>query len=162
MRSPRTPQQGVALAISLIFLLITTLAAVSAVRLSATQERMAANTRFKIDSFQAAEAALRVAEKVIQDDPAAFAQVCSGAGCNVEQSIFDVDSVTAPLGWQVITASPQTNGMTLWYRIINLGESHAPVNVLSAAPGTLYKIVVVSFRGATRTILETVYVHSQA
>lgn len=162
MTPPNTRQQGIALVISLIFLLITTLAALSAVQLSANQERMAANTRFKVDSFQAAEAALRVAEKIIQDDPAAFALTCSGASCNVEESIFDIDSVTAPVGWQVISASAQTNGMTLWYRIINLGESHAPVNVLSAAPGTLYKIVVVSFRGATRTILETVYVRSQA
>jgi len=155
-------QTGVALAASLIFLLITTIAAVTAVQISTSQELMAANVRFKNDSFQAAEKALRVAEKLLHDDPDPHSSVCSGAGCSIEQIVFDTGISLPPAGWHVIPASAETNGMTLWYRIINLGQTHAPANVISAAPGTLYRVVVVSFRGNTRTILESIYVRSQA
>ncbi|MCL5043567.1 MAG: PilX N-terminal domain-containing pilus assembly protein [Gammaproteobacteria bacterium] len=156
-------QRGAALAVSLIFLLLMTLAAVTAVQGSASQERMAANIQFKNDSFQAAEAGLRQAEADLLDNLAHFAVPCSGAGCNVEQSIFDLSSHSRPSAdWVKISPSVHTNDMTVWYRVINLGQASAPVQSPLAAPGTLYRVVVVAFRGSTRTVLESVYVRTEA
>ena len=156
-------ERGAALAVSLIFLLLMTIAAVAAVQSSSSQERMAANVKFKNDSFQAAEAGLREAEVDLFDNFASFATACSGAGCNVEQSIFDVSTTTPPsTEWTEISPSADTNNMTVWYRIINLGQAEAPANVSTNAPGNLYRVVVVSFRGSTRTVLESVYVRSEA
>ncbi len=55
-------QTGVALIVSLIFLVMLTLIAVTAMRSTSLQERMAGNTRDHMLAFQAAEAALQAAE----------------------------------------------------------------------------------------------------
>lgn len=55
-------QEGSALIISLVFLLLITLVAVASVQRSTLEERMAGNLRDQNNAFQAAEAALRVAE----------------------------------------------------------------------------------------------------
>ncbi len=155
-------QRGAALGVSLVFLLVTTLGAATAVQIAATQERMAANNRFRIDSFQAAETGLRIAEAALAADFSAFASPCTGVTCNIEASILDIDATIAPTGWTRVGASSDTNGMEVWYRIINLGVTSAPAKVATAAPGILYRIVVVAHRGSARTVLEGVYVHSQA
>lgn len=60
-------QGGFVLATSLIFLVIVTLLAVSAINSSTIQERMASNQREKSRARQAADATLRHAEQLFQD-----------------------------------------------------------------------------------------------
>lgn len=60
--SPKTTQQGAALVISLLFLLVLTIIGVASVGTSTLQERMANNTREQNLALQAAEAALRDGE----------------------------------------------------------------------------------------------------
>lgn len=70
MRSnlPTSKQQsGTALIIALIFLLLMTLLGTSSMRTSTMEERMAGNMRDWNLGFQSAEAALREAEKYLQD-----------------------------------------------------------------------------------------------
>ena len=55
-------QAGIALIMSLIFLVLLTLLVVSAMKGSVLQERMAGNTRDRMLAFQAAEAALRTGD----------------------------------------------------------------------------------------------------
>ena len=55
-------QAGVALFISLVMLLVLTIAGVSAVQTTSLEERMARNTHDRLIAFQAAESALREAE----------------------------------------------------------------------------------------------------
>ena len=55
-------QQGVALFISLVLLLVLTIAGVSAVQTTSLEERMARNTHDHLLAFQSAESALREAE----------------------------------------------------------------------------------------------------
>ena len=55
-------QNGSALIISLVFLLILTMIGVASIQDSTLQERMAGNERDRNLAFQAAEAALRVGE----------------------------------------------------------------------------------------------------
>ncbi len=55
-------QRGIALFISLVLLLVLTIAGVSAVQTTSLEERMARNTHDSLLAFQAAESALREAE----------------------------------------------------------------------------------------------------
>jgi len=63
----RGRQQGAALILALIFLLLMTLLSTSSMRTSTMQERMAGNTRDWNLGFQSAEAALRAAEEFLLD-----------------------------------------------------------------------------------------------
>ena len=62
----RRRQSGVALVISLIFLLLMTLLSTSTMRSATMQEKMAGNTRDYNLGFQSAEAALREAEEYLR------------------------------------------------------------------------------------------------
>ena len=64
---PGTRQNGFVLVTSLIFLVLITLLAVSAINSSTLQERMASNQREKSRARQAADAALRRGELLLQD-----------------------------------------------------------------------------------------------
>jgi len=61
-------QQGSALLVSLIILVVMTLLGLSGMRTAVMEERMAGNMRDNELAFQAAEAALRAAEKNITDN----------------------------------------------------------------------------------------------
>lgn len=161
-------QQGSALIVSLVFLLLLTLVSVAGIKSSTSQERMAANVKLKSDSLQAAESALRTIQQklalaVSSNKP--LPNPCMGVLCHTSDAAFDLDSAGTPgAGWVQIPTSDATNNMQVWYRITSLGETLAPANTASAnpsyeGPGNLYRIVVVSFRGTTRTVLESVYVH---
>ncbi|KKN95312.1 hypothetical protein LCGC14_0178390 [marine sediment metagenome] len=151
-------QQGSALIVSLVFLLLLTLASVSSIKSSINQERMAANVKFKNDSFQAAEAGLRIAEQSLQANVASYASVCSEEACNIDDAALDIEHLASPgSGWVQIPSSEDSNNMVVWYWISKLGSTLAPANTTTQGPGTLYRIVVVSYRGTTRTVLESVY-----
>lgn len=145
----------------MIFMLMLSLASLSALRGASSQERMAANAYLANSSFQAAEAGLRQAENQLLDNLASYAGVCSGASCNLPASVFDSSITTAPAGWVSLPPSAQSNQMTLWYQISNLGHGATPANMQAVYPGSLYRIVVVAYRGPTRSIIEAVYVHAQ-
>lgn len=65
--SQRRQQSGVALIVSLIFLLLMTLISTSSMRTATMQERMAGNMRDWTVGFQRAEASLRTAEEWLTD-----------------------------------------------------------------------------------------------
>jgi type IV pilus assembly protein PilX len=58
-------QRGMSMFITLIFLVLLTLIAVTAMRVTGLEERMAGNTRDRALAFQAAEMALRTAEGIL-------------------------------------------------------------------------------------------------
>ena len=62
-------QQGAALIISMLILIIMLLIGISAIRTTAMEEKMAGNLRDHGLAFQAAETALRDAEEFIEDQP---------------------------------------------------------------------------------------------
>ena len=68
MKASRTirSQRGASLVIALMFLVVLTILGLVAVRSSTVQERMAGNDRDRAIAFEAAEAALRDAERDIQ------------------------------------------------------------------------------------------------
>jgi len=84
-------QQGVVLVMCLIFMLLMTIISGSALQSTTLQERMAGNARDSNSAFQAAEAALREGERILQgamtgafDGSGGLYRECSGAAaeCN--------------------------------------------------------------------------------
>lgn len=61
-------QQGVALVVALVLLLIVTVLALASIRGTSLQERMSANMYDRSLAFQRSEAAMRAAEQAITDD----------------------------------------------------------------------------------------------
>jgi type IV pilus assembly protein PilX len=158
----RQREDGSALVVSLIFMLLLTLVGLAGIQSSTNQERMAANVKFKNDTLQAAEAGLRVAENILEDHFAMNLPLpapCVNEGCNLTAAALDIDSVGKPgSGWWELPATPRFNNARTWYRIQTLGESLAPAKVPGERAGHLYRIEVVSYIGTTRTVLESVYV----
>ena len=161
MRTTRSlqPQQGAALIISLMLLVLLSLSSVAGIKASLSQERMAGNRKAGNDSFQAAETGLRLAETALIAAPHLVAASCAAEPCDLEDEALDIDHLASPgSGWIAVTSGRDTNGMSVWYRITSLGRTLAPVNSRSQAPGELYRIVAVSFRGTNRTVLEAIHV----
>jgi type IV pilus assembly protein PilX len=98
MRAPHRQQQGVALVVALILLVIMTLLGLGAMRTSTLEEKMAANTFDRSLSFQSTEAALRDAEAIIGAAPPTPAP---GSGCVA--GICETPTPTATPRWQSST-----------------------------------------------------------
>jgi type IV pilus assembly protein PilX len=79
-RKSRLPrhQRGMSMLVALIFLVVLTLIALTAMRVTGLEERMAGNTRDRALAFQAAEMALRTGEEILK---AATVPAFDGAGC---------------------------------------------------------------------------------
>lgn len=79
-RFPARSQQGVALAVALILLIVVTLVGLAGVRGTSLQEKMAGNAFDRETAFQAAEAALAVGlERVVSDLSAIESRIAANA-----------------------------------------------------------------------------------
>ena len=74
-------QQGAALFVSLMMLVLVTILGVTGVRLVSLEEKMAGNSYDRNLAFQSAEAALRVAEKYVEDNKPTPSYNDSGTTC---------------------------------------------------------------------------------
>lgn len=68
----RVSQQGVALVISMLVLLVMTMIGLAAIRTTTLEEKMAGNLQDKAMAFQAAEAAVRAGENYLEGNNPAF------------------------------------------------------------------------------------------
>ena len=159
----RVAQRGSALLISMVLLVLLSLAAIAGVKTSISQERMAANLKLKNDSFQAAEAGMRFVEGQVRTlDLVLPAHVCAGAECDIDAAPLDIDQLSSPGDdWTAVPAATVGNAASVWYRVVRLGDSEIPVNLSASAPSTLYRVSVVGFKGTTRTVLEGTYAHTR-
>ena len=142
-------QQGAALLISLVFLLLMVVGAHAAVRGATHQQRQVANLAQRQLGFQAAESALRTLEAQIRAQELDLpGQACSGADCNL-----------ADAGWQSLasTATATATGVTVAYRVDWLGASAIPARLQSSAESRVYRLSVRSETGRRHTELEAVY-----
>lgn len=79
-RSSRAGQQGIALVVALILLVVITLVGFAAVRGTLMQQKMASNLYDRQVAFQNAEAALRAAAARITSNPGDIARNCQAGG----------------------------------------------------------------------------------
>ncbi|ETF05892.1 pilus assembly protein PilX [Pseudomonas moraviensis] len=149
----RQAQRGMVLLVSLVFLLLLTLIGLSSMQSANLQEKMAGSVSLRNQSFQAAEAALRVGESAVQLDSYSLA-VCSGTSqCLPPAESSSVSSAgfnsTSGVTW--IAAG---NG---FYGVQNIGTTLTAVNVPSNTSATLYRVTAVGIAGNSRSVVESVY-----
>ncbi|MAG65487.1 pilus assembly PilX family protein [Pseudomonas sp.] len=138
-------QQGAALLISLVFLLLMVVGAHAAVRGATHQQRQVANLVQRQLGFQAAESALRTLEAQIRAQQLALpGQACSGADCNL-----------ADAGWQSLASAAA--GVAVVYRVDWLGTSAIPAQLQHSGQSQVYRLVVRTETGRRRTELEAMY-----
>lgn len=154
MKKSMNKQNGMALFVSLIFLLLLTIIGVAAMQGAGMQEKMAGNTKLKNESFQYAEAALREGEAAVARDEAVSCEACNGDACRGPDTVSIVAGTGTCNVWTSITAHAGT-----FYYTQKLGESSRVVTQSGASGGsaTLYRITAVSDVGNARTVLESVY-----
>ncbi|TKJ69621.1 pilus assembly protein PilX [Pseudomonas sp. CFBP13508] len=149
----RQAQRGMVLLVSLVFLLLLTLIGLSSMQSANLQEKMAGSVSLRNQSFQAAEAALRIGESAVQLDSYSLA-VCSGTSqCLPPAESLSVSSAgfnsTSGVTW--IAAG---NG---FYGVQNIGTTLTAVNVPSNTSATLYRVTAVGIAGNSRSVVESVY-----
>jgi type IV pilus assembly protein PilX len=98
---PRQSQNGVALIIGMILLLVMTIIGLAGVRLANSEERMVAQTFDRTLAFQAAEAALREAEILIES--AGRPTPAASTACTVTGTVYTLMTCGSP----VATATPR-------------------------------------------------------
>lgn len=147
------PQRGMALLVSLVFLLLLTLIGISSMQNATLQEKMAGSVSLRNQSFQGAEAALRVGESAVQLDSYSLA-VCSGTSqCAppAESATIKAAGFNATSG---VTWIASGNG---FYGVQNIGTTLTAVNVPSNTSATLYRVTAVGIAGNSRSVVESIY-----
>jgi type IV pilus assembly protein PilX len=149
-------QRGMALLVSLVFLLLLTLIGLSSMQNATLQEKMAGSVTLRNQSFQSAEAALRIGESAVQVDTYTL-PVCSGTSqCAppAESSSIAAAGFNSTSGVTWIAAG---NG---FYGVQNIGTTLTAVNVPSNTSATLYRVTAVGFPGTSRnsrSVVESIY-----
>ncbi|MGO4313019.1 PilX N-terminal domain-containing pilus assembly protein [Pseudomonas sp. KB_15] len=146
-------QRGMALLVSLVFLLLLTLIGLSSMQSATLQEKMAGSVALRNQSFQSAEAALRVGESGVQRENYAL-PVCSGlvqCAPPSESSTITAAGFNASSG---VTWIASGNG---FYGVQNIGVSRGAVNVPINTPATLYRVTAVGIAGHSRSVVESIY-----
>ncbi|WPN46502.1 MULTISPECIES: PilX N-terminal domain-containing pilus assembly protein [unclassified Pseudomonas] len=146
-------ERGMALLISLVFLLLLTLIGISSMQSATLQEKMAGSVALRNQSFQGAEAVLRVGESAVQQKNYSL-HVCSSTR-----------QCTPPTESSTITAAGfnSTSGVTWiasgngFYGVQNLGPVRDAVNVPINTPATLYRVTAVGITGHSRSVVESIY-----
>ncbi|WP_236585400.1 PilX N-terminal domain-containing pilus assembly protein [Dyella sp. EPa41] len=82
-------QQGIALVVALLLLVVVVLVGFAAIRGTIMQQKMAANLYDRQVAFQAAEAAIRVATARIQTNPEDIARNCQAGGVYCQANPFN-------------------------------------------------------------------------
>lgn len=152
MTLPPVQQRGMALIVALVFLLLLTLLGLNSMQNATLQEKMSNSVQFRNQSFQAAEAALRVGEGAVSAATYNLALCASVAACAPP----DGSSVTVPGNGAFVTwvsAGVNSNGL---YAVQRIGATTGAVWI-SGQSATLYRITGVGIVGNARTVLESIY-----
>ncbi len=158
-------QRGMTLVVCLIFLLLMTLIGVSSMQNATLQERMAGSVKLRNESFQMAEAALRVGENLVAASDYPLAVCVNDALCQPPSDAGRVEvEGTGDAGFTWTKTTPADGVGVGLYTIQNIGISKDPavinsggVVMQSGVSYVLYRITGVGIRGSSRTVLESIY-----
>lgn len=143
-------QRGMALLVSLVFLLLLTLIGLSSMQNATLQEKMAGSVSLRNQSFQGAEAALRVGESAVQLDSYSL-PVCSQCAPPAEATSVTAAGLNSSSGVTWIASG------TGFYGVQNIGTTLNAVNVPSNTSATLYRVTAVGIAGNSRSVVESIY-----
>lgn len=146
-------ERGMALVFSLVFLVLLTLIGLSSLHSATLQEKMAASLSLRNQSFQAAEAALRVGEGAVHRGAGTWAVCSSTENCAApaEAQVAVSAGFNAGSG---VTWVATANG---FYGVQNLGSVQNVIRVPSTVAVTLYRVTAVGLAGHSRSVLESIY-----
>lgn len=171
-----TRQAGVSLVIVLVFLVMLSLLGVTAMRTAGIEEKMSGNERDRQLAFEAAEAALRDAERDVQQNlnlSSPFAAACTDGLClpatggdMVSETVDWMGALPRSYGTRTgVGALPFAVARQPRYLIELLPNMMAPtgesMNIMSAAmAGTPFRITATGWgrRMSTQVQLQVVYV----
>jgi type IV pilus assembly protein PilX len=139
-----------ALLVSLVFLLLLTLIGLSSMQNATLQEKMAGSVTLRNQSFQGAEAALRVGESTVQLDSYSL-PVCSQCAPPAEATSLTAAGLNSSSGVTWIASG------TGFYGVQNIGTTLNAVNVPSNTSATLYRVTAVGIAGNSRSVVESIY-----
>ncbi|WP_347902092.1 PilX N-terminal domain-containing pilus assembly protein [Pseudomonas purpurea] len=147
-------QRGMALLMSLVFLLLLTLIGISSLQNATLQEKMAGSVTLRNQTFQSAEAALRIGESAVQLSTYTLAACANATQCAppAESSTVTAAGLNSTSGVNWITAGSG------FYGVQNIGTTLNAVNVPSNTSATLYRVTAVGIAGNNvRSVLESIY-----
>jgi type IV pilus assembly protein PilX len=146
-------QRGMALLMSLVFLLLLTLIGISSMQSATLQEKMAGSVTLRNQSFQGAEAALRIGESTVQLSTYTLAACASTTQCAppAESSVITAAGFNSTSGVTWIAAGSG------FYGVQNIGTTLSAVNVPSNTSATLYRVTAVGLAGTSRSVVESIY-----
>jgi len=147
-------QQGMALLISLVFLLLLTLIGISSMQNATLQEKMAGSVTLRNQSFQLAEMNLRIGESAVQLATYTLAVCGSTTQCAppAESSAVTGAGLNSTSGVNWIAAGGG------FYGVQNIGTTLTAINVPSNTSATLYRVTAVGIVGYNiRSVVESVY-----
>ncbi|MFJ4145420.1 PilX N-terminal domain-containing pilus assembly protein [Pseudomonas sp. NPDC089734] len=148
-------QGGMVLLVSLVFLLLLTLLGISSMQNATLQEKMAGSVAVRNQSFQKAEAALRLGESAIQVVGFTMNKCTNTTTCAppAESTTLTAAGSNGTSGVSWVSAAGG------FYGIQNLGTTSTPIKRPPTCTGTvtLYRVTSVAIQGTTRTVLESIY-----
>jgi type IV pilus assembly protein PilX len=172
-------QRGASLVIALMFLIVLTIVGLVSVRSSTFQERMAGNNRDRAVAFEAAEAALRDAERDVQlnlNASSAFTTTCTAGLClraavatqNWNTAVWTgatsrIYGVNSGAGAYPVALSQPPRYIVELLPDIRSGMGHslsANARSSTVGDGTAFRITVRAWgrRPTTQVMLQSVYV----
>lgn len=150
-------EAGMALLVSLVFLLLLTIVGVVAMQGASLQEKMAGNTSSKNMSFQYSETLLRKAEAFIASESNADKLALNCDKCVDNCSVPDWKNAQKVEGGAICYAWIKDEATGGYYQIQNLGTATSPIGLPNGDTATMYRITAVSTSGGTTTALESIF-----
>lgn len=147
-------QRGMALLVSLVFLLLLTLIGISSMQNATLQEKMAGSVTMRNQSFQLAEATLRIGESTVQLPSYKLDPCNPGLQCAppAESLLVTGPGVDPKSGVKWIAAGGG------FYGVQNLHSMQNAVNLPMGSSATLYRITAVGIVGNNvRSVVESIY-----
>lgn len=151
-------QNGMALLVSLVFLLMLSLTGLSSLQSASEQQRLAGAVWFVNQSFQAAETALRQGESQVLAQWPTMLACTSAATC---RSPLSAETQTSP-GIDAFSGGLWMQVQNGFYTVQSLGAGVTPAQLPGIVHADFYRITGVGLRGPTRTVLESVVVRYQS
>lgn len=147
----RQSEGGMALFVSLIFLLLLTIVGVAAMQNATLQEKMAGNTKLKNESFQYAEAGLREGEAMVRTN--ASIRDCTATPDSQGADLSNV-TASASVACGVWLETEDQNSL---YWVEKLTTSSAAWGVPAGNSVTLYRVVATATVGNSTSTVESIY-----
>jgi type IV pilus assembly protein PilX len=146
-------QKGMALMISLVFLLLLSLAGLSSMQDAVSQQKSAGSAWHRNQSLQSAESGLRLGESSLRRAAAAWPLCASVMTCGPPGESASVTGLgTHPVS--AVKWLAMTNGL---YGVQSLGPTTGLPHLLPQAAAPLFRVTAVGISGQVRTVLEAMY-----